>query len=406
MINSRKLAGMSAALGVTWALAGGALLAPSTASAAECERKTWDEQPKVVIHTSEFEGTETAQANMIDAITDVNEQLNGVGATAAAVTATQVSTDPFTQDTRFDVSEPTIHVGFDDTLSDPDAVGVTSRTLFTDTCELARVNIAFLNEWDGKSWRYALPGGAGDNYYEAEEFVGGDGNKYFRVAYMHELLHAYGLVHDDGAEKYSFMNYGTRPWANRPADEMIKPLPADVRLLRDLYPEDGSRGEVAVLNTWHGDGEPRNGTAIQGVVCAPSLGSNWSGSVFDAHCGTGGPSSGSTDVCAGDMLRTRVTFANYSTDPVTIGAWLVFSEDEEFDPPSTDPETPTEMKTFELGAAHSARRGFAWEVPEIDAPSRSEYHPIVYVVATPTNDDADWAVRSDWIPLPGTVEVC
>jgi hypothetical protein len=96
MINSRKLAGTSAALGLAWALAGGALLAPSTASAAECERKTWDEQPKVVIHTSEFEGTETAQANMIDAITDVNEQLNGVGATAAAVTATQVSTDPFT----------------------------------------------------------------------------------------------------------------------------------------------------------------------------------------------------------------------------------------------------------------------------------------------------------------------
>ena len=177
MINIRKLTGTSAALGAAWALAGGALLVPSTASANECERKTWDEQPRVVIHTREFDGSDTAEANMIDAITNVNEQLNEVGATDAEVTATQVSTDPFTQDTVFDVSEPTIHVGFDDTLSDPDAVGLTSRTLFTDTCDLARVNIAFVNEWDDKSWRYGLPEGAGDEYWKAEEFVGGDGNK-------------------------------------------------------------------------------------------------------------------------------------------------------------------------------------------------------------------------------------
>ena len=201
------------------------------------------------------------------------------------------------------------------------------------------------------------------------------------------------------------MNYGTRPWANRPGDEMIKPLPADVALLRDLYPEEGSRGEIAVLNTWYGDGEPRNGTAIQGVLCQPSLGDLWGSSVFDAQCGRGGADGGSKMVCAGDMLHTRMTFANYSTEPVTIGTWLVFSENDEFERDSTDAETPTPMQVFEIDPAHSTRKSFEFEVPEIDGQAGDRYFPITYAVATPIGD-ADWPVSSDWIPLAGKVELC
>ncbi len=49
-------------------------------------------------------------------------------------------------------------------------------------------------------------------------------------------------------------------------------------------------------------------------MCTPSLGDRASASPFDYYCRSGGPKSGSTMVCAGNMLHTRFTFANYSTD--------------------------------------------------------------------------------------------
>ncbi len=47
-------------------------------------------------------------------------------------------------------------------------------------------------------------------------------------------------------------------------------------------------------------------------------------------CGVDGTASGSTDVCAGDQLKTRVALANYSTESMQVTTELYFSSDEKW----------------------------------------------------------------------------
>src|SRR5690242_3820873 len=87
-----------------------------------------------------------------------------------------------------------------------------------------------------------------------------------------------------------------------------------VATLRHLYPDSSTRSEAAVLTTWYASSIQAGGSAGQLHLCTPSLGDTASADPFAYYCGTGGTKSGSTTVCAGDLLHTRFTFANYSTD--------------------------------------------------------------------------------------------
>ncbi len=382
MPSSRKLFAGLAALGAL------AAVAPASAQA-DCESKTWASPPKVVIHTGEFVGSPLRKANMIAAVEAVNAEFNKVGATSARITGTELSTEPFTQETLFDASEPVIHVGFVDSFTNPNAIASAKPFWYTESCTYARVNIGVLS-LDVYDWRFNAPADSGENYWEAAA-SDGEQNRYFRTSYLHELLHGFGLDHS--ATTFAFMNYGARPWANRPDDERVRPLPADVRLLRDLYPAAGERTELATLTTWYdNDDISDTGAALGKVLCAPSRGSGFSASYFDAHCGSGGANGGSTEVCAGNQLRTRFTLANYSTHGVDFDVRLWFSTDARWDP--WDTISPTQPDQIHLDDAHSARKGLSFEVPALTPGTR--YHTIVRAAGE----------VSDWIPLPGTVTGC
>lgn len=364
-----------------------------------CDYQSWSSPPKVVVHTGEFDGSALRRSKMIAAIARVNEQLGLSGGTSARVTSTEVSTQPFTLNTTFDASIPTIHVGFVSSLTDPDAIAATKPFKFVDSCRLARVNIGVLDlaNW---AWRFDTPSATGENYWEAQKRDAG-GNTYFRISYQHELLHAFDLDHQD--DEFSFLNYGNRPWANRHADDQIRPLPFDVGQLRERYPASDDRTEVAALTTWiDEDAAPSNGAAPQKTLCAPSRGSDFGGR-HDAHCGTGGGASGSTDVCEGNTLRTRFALANYSTTPVDTVAQLWFSRDAEWEETDIDSVSSHNLR---LDEAESATRGHTWTVPELDAAPGTDYYTILRVVAVPDGDDATVPVTTDWIPLPGRVQAC
>jgi hypothetical protein len=389
MFSSSKLVPAMFAALLLCAPAAHAYPTDDSALAAKCDYQTWSAPPRVVIHTSEFAGGgATRQANMIAAIEAVDAEFNLVGATSAQITGTETTTDPFTVTTKFDTSEPVIHVGFVPSLKNPDAVAVTKR--WGDSgCHLVRANIGVL-DLDHFDWRFNQPEDAGENFWEAGA-KDDDGKKYFRTSYLHELLHAFGLNHDDS--HYSFMNYSARPWANRAGDDRIRPLPRDVRLLRDRYPAAGERTEVAALSTWYDEDDVSDSGAATGkVLCAPSLGDDFTDKLFADHCGTGGSMGGSTTVCARDMLRTRYAVANYSTHPVDEDARLYFSTDAQWD--YFDVASPTLADTIHQ-TTESSERGTSFEVPA-GLVSGTTYYTILRVTGGAT----------DWIPLPGTVTAC
>jgi len=219
------------------------------------------------------------------------------------------------------------------------------------------------------------------------------GVDYFRISYLHELLHAFGLDHS--ADAYAFMNYGERPWANRTGPNSIRPLPADIRKLRSLYPLGTTRTEVAVLNTWYDPTDVTAGPANQKMLCKPSQDDDWNTSLFAGKCGTGGPEARDTEVCEGDTLLARFALANYSTSSVDVTARMWFSLDDQWD--ATDLLSPT-TREFTVNAANSYQSGNTWSVPYL-AHTASNYLVIVRVVATTPSG----ATAGDWIPLRGKV---
>jgi hypothetical protein len=178
-------------------------------------------------------------------------------------------------------------------------------------------------------------------------------------------------------------------------------LPYDALVLRARYPGSDSRYDVAVLNTWYeAPADPDDDAGDQIELCKPSLGASWSADTSSGTCGK----SGSTTACAGDTLRTRYTLANYSTDSMTVGAWLYFSTDETWD--GTEPISAT-SHNFDVNQAKSTLRDTdTWTVPTLTR--GVTYHPIVRVIAehVGTNGADAHSVRADWIPLRGTVTGC
>ncbi len=249
---------------------------PGGAIGEDCTKDRWlAPVTNLIVHTAAFGGSADQQAQLIQAINDVNDEFNRIGGSQAYVSPVQTTILPFSLDLTGSNADQTIHVGLAPDLPEPEgtaseAVGSTKRAEWDYDCQLIRtVNIGFLSELE-YDWNYSThqdDGVANTTYYETGKRDQAD-NVYFRISYLHELLHAFGLEHS--SDTYAFTNYGERPWANRPGADSIRPLPADIRALRSMYPAGTGRSDVALLNTWFDPADTSVGAARQKMLCNPS----------------------------------------------------------------------------------------------------------------------------------------
>jgi hypothetical protein len=390
---------------------------PATAwhgiAASLCSKVTFiDGDVEVVVHDADIGGDQVHRLAMLNAIKDVHDQFNDVGATDASVFGSVAnytfSAEPFHFGDWYGDLRPTIHVGFVPSIAAGDAEGVAAGQAKTGppvllgpllTCVYFEAHVQMLDM--GYVWDLGTPG---DGYYWARSYNTDTGRTYFRPHYLHELLHAFGLTHSD--DSYAMMNYGTFPWFNGHndphRDDSIAPLPDDVQRLRHLYPASGgSHAEVALTNTWFDASDVSNsGAARQKLLCPPSLGTSRTTNVFDmAGCGTGGPKSGSDIVCGGEVLQTRFTVANYSTTAVGLEARLWFSTDDQWE---TSDMASSTVNTIYLSAANESVISVPWTVPDNLNTSPGGTVPPIYaerhVIVRITGSTSSGVSVHDWIP--------
>lgn len=248
----------------------------------------------MIVHTAEALGfTLTESFQMLDAVVDIHAEFNAVNDTTAAVTTQTLSSVPFTYQSWVFDAVPTIHVGF---TSDPNAaIGSTDWRVDQGNCTILEAHIAF-QDANLIPWLLQEPTEEGYDYWDVEHNI--NTMWWFRIAYMHELLHAFGAAHSNNS--YSYLNYSDRPFANRIAGHRVMPLPDDMEYLRDYYPSNGTQYEVAVLTTWYtptaaGGSYP---AANQYRLCQPSTGVAWGSTTTEGACAT----LSSYDVCPGDTI--------------------------------------------------------------------------------------------------------
>ena len=395
------------------ALAAPVVVAGSTAEAFErmkttsCTVGMEFETPDVelVVHVGELDGTASDEADMVAAIGDVVDQFNLTGGTPAEVATVTTTTDPFVFGTWFNETSPTIHVGFEPGLPNP-----SGRTTYgprvnpnngVDPCTYDEAHIAF-KDMPTASWNFGTPGGAGSaspDWYLAGH-LDAAGDEYFRITFLHELLHAFGIDH--ATNSYSFTNYYTKAWANRDPAAMIRPLPDDAQALRTLYPTGPLRYELGLFNSWFVPGTAEHLPAEHETLCAPSRGRS-PDTIFAEHCGQGGATGGSTVVCQGDRVVARFTIANYSTATMDVVVQLFTSVDAYQSP---DDAAFGDWDVSEIEAGRSAVFELAWPAPALT--SGTEYHVIAdvvgyeHVAGVPSGS----TVTSDWLPLSGTITGC
>jgi hypothetical protein len=403
-----------------------------TGGSGGCAYLAWTMQPKLVIHVSEFYANGGSFGMALQLLSEVNNavnQFNAVGGTAARVTSVTTSTAPFVYGKPF--NDGAIHLGF---ASGTDFSNIVkSKGLSTDTtamtlpmvsksnpCELGEAQILFpavfqpdvtkpggwFPNQPGFMWSFETPYTTGVSYYDAGPGYG-LGFHWFRPSFLHELLHAYGLVHTK--TMYAMMNHagtGGFPWANRPSTDAVRPLPYDDYLLRTRYPATGSSWDVAVLGTgMEPPSDPTNDAGDQIKLCSPSTGISWAGSYSSGTCGVDGKNNGGTTACAGTTLYTRYTLANYSTSNVKITTTLSLSKDETWDIPDPVAGTLTGTNTVDyLAGSTSVTMGRTWTAPALA--SGVSYHPIVHIFAEHVNADGSIdpaSLRIDSIPLRGLI---
>ena len=296
------------------------------------------------------------------------------------------STEPFTQGDYYgDDPVPTIHIGFRNTGGL--ASGGPGPSV---NCEYDEAHIGIKN-LDLYGWQYGLPEDGGQEYYDS--LMDDDSSKrYFRLVVLHELMHTFGLAHND--TDYSMMNYGHRPWFDA---NTIRPLPDDVEGLRALYPQPNvGSSEVAVFNSWWTLDGAESGAAQQEPYCDPSLGDVFT-TMFSAKCGTAGDDAGSTQVCSGSILRSRYTVANYSTEEADVTARLWLSTDDRWD--SSDRLSPTRYE-INVNEAGSETHAGSWELPSFGISPRASTTRSSGCGAPPPTA----APSTRWTPQRGTVE--
>ncbi|MFB9411400.1 hypothetical protein [Dactylosporangium matsuzakiense] len=367
---------------------------------------------KVVLHTAEYTGTTVNDtAALLQAVKDVDRQIGLTGGTAAKISSTTSTTAPFVYGTPFNDTVPTIHVGFVTSIKEKDAIGQTKQMSIS-SCAYNEVQIAFLDQsvW---GWDVRTPSDTGEALFSAGRNSTAGGT-WFRPSYLHELMHAFGLHHTHGS--YAFMNYGTRPWANRPAADAIRPLPDDAHGLRDLYPATGTRTEVALLNTWMDSDDTDHGAAQQKELCEPSTGAMIVDSLadpFQHFCGTtytmpGGPTlGGSATVCVGAGIVTRVAVANYSTEDVQTELHMWFSTDTTWT--VTGDVESADSYGRQVDENNSELLAHTFTVPST-LTSGATYRPIAqvdYWLDVDHDGVPDPGTTSyDWIPMRGAVNIC
>ncbi len=275
----------------------------------------------------------------------------------------------------------------------------------------------------GTSWDYGTPLSAGPEpagqlmYYDAGR-ANATGVDYFRISHLHELLHAFGLQHTSTG--YAFENYGERPWRRWSSSDAVRPLADDVEHLRALYPSTGSYTDVDVRNTYYNpddknDYSSSTGTpANQRMLCAPSKGTSnadkFDGGGTDVNgnslddgfstCGKDGSDPGSTELCGGGSIRTKVAFTNLSTEAVDVSVRYWLSGDDQWD--STDYLSPTVPATVHVSHTGSTLLSDTWTIPTITTSANGprtllHYDVIARVEATTTSG----AIVHAWIPLCG-----
>jgi hypothetical protein len=353
-----------------------------------CAEIAWDVQPDVVLHTSEAVGVDFVELlQLVDAMIELHDAVGDVGASSAGIRNFTTSTEPFVYQSWFGDAYPTIHVGF---TSDPSAAIGSTFWDADAACVLQEAHIQLQDDLL-VPWLFAEPGLEGYDWWDVEHSL--SSTWWFRISYLHELIHAFGAAHSNSS--YSMMNYGDRPFANRASGEQLMPLPDDVEFFRDQYPAAGSRSEVAVLNTWYeaivsADTYP---AANQYRLCQPAKGASWAADDAEGFCAVGG----TNQVCPGDTVRLRFAAANYSTSSVDLTARMVLSTDTTLG--GGDLRSPT-LRTFTLGAQSSSKQGRTFTVPT-SAAYGAEYNVLVRVGGTTTGGVA----VSDWSPMRGTLQI-
>jgi len=329
----------------------------------------------------------------------VHPQFNRAGGTTAEISSITTNPSALTYQTWYGDLIPTIHVGFVSSLP-KGAIMSTDQGPRTN-CLYNEAHIAILNN-DVWSWDYATPKLDGGFYYNEDRLHGSE--TYFEPSYLHEVIHAFGLVHPGNA--YSFLNYNRHPWTRDTTTsfDQVTPLPDDVRGLRAIYPGTSTRAEVGLFNTWFTPappGSPVGTPATQDRLCSPSRGNSFSASMFDTVCGTGGTNGGSTTVCANDQLRVRFTFVNYSTSDVDLTARLWLSTDDVLQTGSDVESADTYLYSGIITNANHAGQSFT--VPSLSGfTSGTTIFVIMQIEGTTTTGTA----VSDWRPLYGQVTVC
>jgi hypothetical protein len=353
-----------------------------------CPEITWDVQPDVVLHTSEAAGVDFVELlQLVDAMIELHDAVGGVGASSAGVRNLSTSTDPFVYQAWYGDAYPTIHVGFTPDSADP--IGST----FWDVDAACVIQEAHIQLQDDTltPWLFGEPGVEGYDWWDVEHSL--STTWWFRISYLHELIHAFGAAHSNSS--YSMMNYGDRPFANRVSGAQLMPLPDDVEFFRDQYPAGGSRAEIGVLNTWYeavvsADPYP---AANQYRLCKPAKGASWAADDAEGLCAVGG----TDEVCPGETVRLRFAAANYSTSTVDLTARMALSTDTTLG--GGDLRSPT-LRTFTLGAQSSSKQGRTFTVPATAAYG-TDYNVLVRVGGT----TASGVAVSDWSPMRGGLTI-
>jgi len=403
----------------------------SSGSSGGCAYFAWKKQPALVIHLSELAANGGSALELKLTIEAINaiDQLNAVGGTTARVASIQTSNTPFVYGRPF--NDGAIHLGFASGTDFSNLVNsyklpssTTAMTLpmlsKSGPCDLGEAHILFpavfqpdvtkpggwFPNLPGFMWTFETPYTMGVSYYDAGPGYG-TGYQWFRPSFLHELLHAFGLVHTKAL--YAMMNHagsGGFPWANRPSADAVRPLPYDAYLLRTRYPAADSRWDIAVLGTgMQPPSDPKGDAGNQIKLCAPSSGSSWASAYSSGTCGVDGKNDGWTTVCPGETLYTRYTLANFSTGSLQVTTTLSLSKDETWD--ATDPVagTQTGLSTVDfLTGSSSVTMGRPWTAPDLE-PGVS-YHPIIHVFAKHVNANGSVDPASllvDSIPLRGLI---
>lgn len=363
----------------------------------------------VVLHTQKMAGhfTFMQRSALHRAMNDIHTRIEGIAGVDIKINSFTFSTSPYVHQDWYGNTSSTLHVGIVNN-GDVNASGTTLSSVSGASfgprsgCHYDEVHIYVKNRYTIFDWFFSTPeySPVAEDYFDAGlRYYNGSGEvRYFRLTYIHELMHALGFEHNPSA--FSQLNTGDRPWGNKTKNEMIFPLADDIEGLRAKYPDQTKGTEVALLTSWYDPNDiSTSGAATQKFICKPAVGSNtsWSANFYDTYC--------STDslpylACPGDNLLTRVAITNLGTDHLSVDYSAYFSEYPDDNLDGSD-LLATRMHTFTLNENQSSLQGRQFKVPT-NVKYNTYYRVIASVEASEINDGG---IARNWIPLRGYIYI-